>query len=183
MNRNTISIFLLTLLVSCGSYNSKTYDPPEIYQAIDKVYETVLRHEFKEVGSKVVIVDRSMGTTSIDVEGYDFVENDSIEYYRWNKNLIYAKFLDQRLIAEYKLNQRAKYFELINKFTYHGDRAWFELWIPKFTADRRTAIIELFLNKGKFQGRNFWVHCAWLVKWDKKAYRIAKYYSIDRSHN
>ena len=182
MSRISIVLFLLPFLISCGSRKSQVYYPPDINEAIDLVYETVLRHEFKEVGTRAVIVDQSMGTTSLEVDGFDFVENDSINSYRWKKNIVYAKWLDYRLISSLKLANPNKYFELTNQFKYGGGRVWFELWLPRFTANRKTAIMELFINNGKLKGKEFWVHCAWLVKWDKKKYKIAKYFTNDRSH-
>ena len=190
-------IIILAVLTSCGPkirsqitdnsdrreiYDKAYSNPPEIDVAIDLVYKTILDTEIEEVGRKIYIVDKSMGKSMTDATGYEFIKNDSISSFTWNKNIYKtAKYLDHTLISDYKNNHPDKYFGLAHMLTV-DEWSMYELWIPSFTEDRKTAIIEVFFNNSNFIHKNFYKRFAFVVEWKKGRYEKVKYIPIESSH-
>ena len=171
-------------IVSCKSTSSlPSTDPPALKEAIDLVYEQALRYEMKEVGNAIYIVDSAMGKSTYTSEEFNFVKNDTLESYKWNQNIFtkFTKFryLNKEVIAFQISKTPKEYFKMVRKLTKPIGTSMYEVWLPKFTKDRKLAAIELFYNNSSFH-EIFYVHFTMIFKWKKNKYQFVKYHEIDR---
>lgn len=174
-------ILVITILTSCNAQlktkTIKISEPPKIENAIDLVFKTVLDEEIQEVGKKIYIVDQSMGKSISKIADYNFIENDTLENYTWNKKIYKsARYLNKDGISKLKENNLELYLRRIRELTNY-EWSWYEIWIPAFSKDRKTAIIEIEFNRSS-ANRNFYRRFAYVLEWRNDKYQKIDYIPI-----
>lgn len=174
-------ILVITILTSCNvqlkTKTIKISEPPKIENAIDLVFKTVLDEEIQEVGKKIYIVDQSMGKSISKIADYNFIENDTLENYIWDKKIYKsARYLNKNLISKLKENNFEKYLRKIRELTNY-EWSWYEIWVPAFSKDRKTAIIEIEFNRS-IANRNFYRRFAYVLEWRNDKYQKIDYIPI-----
>lgn len=187
INKYLLIIGITMLLFSCSTHikshnnrkinTQKFSEPPIIENAIDLVFKAVLGEEINEVGEKIYIVDKSMGKSTTEIAGYNFVENDSLENYTWNKKIYKAvRYLNKKKISELKEYNLEKYLKKIRELT-SNEWSWYEIWIPAFSKDRKTAVLEIEFNNST-ENKNFYRRFAYILQWKNGKYQKVNYIAI-----
>lgn len=113
---------------------------------LDLVFHAVLKIEFEESGQSIAIVDQSVGETTIGLEGYEMKPISSEGIISWNKNIFpYANYQDGNKINELRNSNRKEYLKQIR---INGQRGWLELSVPKFSPDKKYALIQVNFYRG-----------------------------------
>lgn len=190
MKKSYNLLFLLVVVISCRSsqetflYTNKSIDTISINRnAVKKeselnlLFRSIIDAEIKELGRRFAVVDRTVGPTSLEIDGFENDTPENGENIIWNReSFSQINYISGEKVIDYKRNDRKEYFKLINRY---GRNGWIELHVPKFSKDRKMVLIEF----NYYRGRNINKDYYYILEKQEKYYKMVKVLYLDNQGN
>lgn len=165
--KSNLLLFFITLalLTSCKTDNLKEVLEKSETPQLDLAYYTVVKSEMDELGSSIAIVDRTLDTTSIKLNGIVPRYANSEKTIYWKREIFpRANYVNGDRLESYLRELPEEYWELGDQYK----SGWIELTTPYFTEDKKKVLIEVYF----FQGSSFGSNSYYLLEWIGEEYVI-----------
>jgi len=153
--------------MSCKSDNIEKVLKKSKTPKLDLAYYTVIKTEMEELGNSILIVDRTIDTTSTRLKNLtpSFSKGKNTVY--WKKEIFpRVNYINGDTLESYINGNPGKYWELRTKHK----SGWLELTTPYFSKDKNDVVLEVKYFQGKSFGSSSYYH----LKWTGKEYIVEK---------